>query len=205
MKRGNMSVDGVIETHQLFQTEDGGAVPTSTHQLELKEINHATAQSAINKWHYLAGTGFLASYRFGVFYGGYNKGVITYGIPNAANLKGVYTQDTQHEYMELTRLALAPELPKNSASRVIGVSLRLLKQREPNLKGVVTYADTEQGHEGTIYKATNFEHRGLTAPKTDFYIDGKKAGKLKGAKYSELEGEWLPRSRKHLYIWQYDS
>jgi hypothetical protein len=102
--------------------------------------------------------------------------------------------------MELTRLALSDELPKNSESRVIAISLRLLRKLRPSLRGIITYADTAYGHTGIIYQASNFKYQGLTAPKTDLFIGGKPVGKLKGVKYSELKGEWRPRSRKHLYI-----
>jgi len=102
--------------------------------------------------------------------------------------------------MELTRLALSEVCPKNSESRVIAVSIRILKKASPSLKGIITYADTAQGHTGIIYKASNFKYLGLTAQKTDLFVDGKPVGKLKGVKYSEIKGEWVKRSRKHLFL-----
>jgi hypothetical protein len=75
----------------------------------------------------------------------------------------------------------------------------MLKRMKPDLKGVITYADTAYGHTGTIYKACNFKQHGLTAQKTDLFVDGKPVGKSKGVKYSELGGEWRKRSRKYLF------
>lgn len=47
----------------------------------------------------------------------------------------------------------------------------------------MTYADTWQNHEGTIYKATNWQYMGLTKPTSVFQNkDGKMMGKKRGAK-----------------------
>lgn len=193
------SGDSVIEAQQLFQVESGGAIPTSPHQLKLKLTNKLTAQNALSRWHYLGDKGFLSTYNFGVFFSGELVGIICYGIPNAPSIKGIYDQTSQNDYLELTRLALSPDCPKNSASRVIAISLKLLAKMNPEIKGIITYADTEQGHVGTIYKASNFKYLGLTAQKTDLFVDGIKVGKVKGKKYSEMGGEWIKRSRKHLF------
>ena len=37
-------------------------------------------------------------------------------------------------------------------------------KRNTDLKVVVSYADSFHGHEGTIYKASNFTHVGMTPP-----------------------------------------
>jgi hypothetical protein len=168
--------------------------------LQLKLIQMETASLCYRKWHYFGDKGFLATYNFGVYFDNFIQGAISYGIPNAKNIKGYYDKNTQNEFMELTRLALSDNLPKNSESRVIAISLKLLKRAEPKLKGIITYADTAYGHTGIIYKASNFKYIGLTAPKTDLFVDGKPVGKLKGVKYSELNGEWIKRSRKHLFV-----
>ena len=196
----NLRADSSVVELPLFQGEDGGAIPTSALQLLLRPIRHDTAFDCYCKWHYLGGNGFLASFNFGAYFNGEILGAISYGIPNAKNIKGIYSQKTQSEFFELTRLALSELCPKFSESRVISVSMRMLKKLNPSLRGVITYADTEQNHTGTIYKASNFTYIGLTAQKTDLFVDGKKIGKLKGVKYSEIKGEWRKRSRKHLFV-----
>jgi hypothetical protein len=37
----------------------------------------------------------------------------------------------------------------------------------------VSYADPEQGHGGTIYKAANFTYRGTTSASSKLEVDGK--------------------------------
>lgn len=59
----------------------------------------------------------------------------------------------------LTRLVVHPDVPTNGASFLLGRSMKLIdRDRWPVL---VTYADTGQGHTGTIYKATNWTHDGM--------------------------------------------
>lgn len=192
--------DSSMVEQSLFQVIDGGSTPTSSLQLIIKEIDYKTAQMAYKYWHYLGHTGFLAKVNYGAFFDNWLVGSISYGIPNARNIKGYYNEKTQGEFIELTRLAMSEKCPKNSESRFIAISLKLLHKKYPNLKGIITYADTAQGHTGVIYKASNFKYLGLTAQKTDLFVNGKKFGKQKGVKYSEIDGEWKKRSRKHLFI-----
>lgn len=186
----------------LFLEEEGGAIPTSPLQLVIKIVDKKTAWIAYKKWHYFGEKGFLSTYNFGVYFNGALVGAISYGITNARNIKGLFTSDTQKEYMELTRLALSNICPKYSESRVIAVTLKMIKKLT-HIKGVITYADTAQGHTGIIYKASNFKYLGLTAQKTDLFVNGKPVGKLKGVKYSEIKGEWRKRSRKHLFVYTF--
>jgi len=169
----------------------------------VRVIKKETASNAYIRWHYFGSKGFLATYNYGVYFNNEIVGAISFGIPNAGNIKGLYTKDTQGEYLELTRLALSEVCPKNSESRVIGITLRLLHKMLPTLKGIISYADTAQNHTGIIYKASNFKYLGLTAQKTDLFVNGKAVGKLKGVKYSEMKGEWVKRSRKHLYCYSF--
>jgi len=182
-----------------FQIESGGSIPTSPLQLVIKPVNKITASECYKKYHYFGGKGFLSSFSYGVYFNNLIEGAISYGIPNAPCINGLFTEETQQYWLELTRLALSDKLPKNSESRVISITNKMVKREYPKLKGIITYADTEYGHTGTIYRASNYIYVGLTAQKTDLFVNGKPVGKLKGVKYSELGGEWVKRSRKHLF------
>lgn len=63
------------------------------------------------------------------------------------------------QYAELTRLWLFDEAPRNSESRLISESLKKLPKE---IKLVLSYSDTRQNHQGTIYKATNWIISGIT-------------------------------------------
>lgn len=198
----NLKNCGVAMELDLFQQVGGGSIPTTPLQFKVIQVDKAVAATAFKCWHYFGDKGFISSFTFAPIFEGEVWGAIAFGSPNAKSIKGVYRKESQHGVLEITRLAVRPEAPKNTCSRLIAISIKLLRRLYP-LKTIVTYADTAQGHEGVIYKASGFEYLGLTAQKTDFIApDGTNLGekKLKGVKYSELDGEWVPRSRKHLFV-----
>jgi len=179
----------------LFPTDCGGSIPTSPLQLHCLDIGPKAAATAYKNWHYLGDTDFISSFNYGVYFNQRFMGAITYGPPNAAELDGFFDRYSQKQWYEIKRFALSSDCPRNSESRVIAVTMRLLRKRTP-VKGVITYADSGQGHVGTIYKAAGFQSHGLTAKKSDFYVNGKiqQRGKTK-----MIDGEWKERTRKYLF------
>jgi len=192
----NLSVDSLTAELPLFQEDGGGASPTSTHQLYFKEVDANTAALAYKKWHYLGDTDFIGQINFGVYHKGLLEGAISYGPPNAKVLKDYWTPETQKGWWEIKRLVCSPKCPKNSESRFIGFTIRSLRKCCVVL-GIVTYADDGQNHVGTIYRASGFSYKGLTAPKKDYWVNGKQV--QRGA-VKHLNGEWRDRTRKHLFI-----
>lgn len=193
-----MSLCGDSSTAELplFQGGDGGAIPTSPLQLFVREVNNITATNFYRQWHYLGETQFISTINFGAFYDNYCRGVISFGAPNAKKMRGFYDENTQHGWWEIKRLAMDDACPKNSESRFIAVSIKLLLKIF-RVRGLVTMADSSIGHRGIIYKATGFKYLGLTAKKADYLLKGKKIqrGKVRG-----LGGSWVDRPQKHLYV-----
>ena len=195
------SGDSIKVTRSLFQVGEGSAILTSPHQLEINHVGRGEAEYCYEKWHYLGKTGFMSTYNFGVYFDGDLVGCISYGVPNAKEIDGMYKKYEQKGWWEIKRFALSPICPKNSESRMISVSIKILKKLA-YVKGIVTYADSSVGHTGIIYKASGFKYLGLTEQKTDLFIDGIKVGKkgqYRRAKEGEKE-EWIKRSRKHLFV-----
>jgi hypothetical protein len=76
---------------------------------------------------------------------------------------------SEAEVLELRRLVLVDEAPKNSESKVVGWTLRHIRKKLPNVNVVVSYADPYHGHTGVVYRASNFEYLGKSASDTGFY------------------------------------
>ena len=57
--------------------------------------------------------------------------------------------------LELRRLAICPQAPKNTATWMIAQMVKEIKSTFPNIVKVISYQDTEV-HLGTIYKAANW-------------------------------------------------
>jgi hypothetical protein len=75
---------------------------------------------------------------------------------------------SEERVVELRRLVLLDCAERNSESRVVGWTLRWLKKHLPQIEVVVSYADPAYGHTGIIYRAANFEYRGVTATDKGF-------------------------------------
>ena len=68
----------------------------------------------------------------------------------------------EEDVSELRRLCCIDDTPRNTESYFIGSTLRWLKKNTDILK-IVSYADKNFGHEGIIYKASNFTKIGETS------------------------------------------
>ena len=109
------------------------------------------------------------SYAYGLFDGDELIGIVTYGTPPSAPLKkGVAGEENKEKILELNRLCLKHNR-KNEASFLISKSLKLL----PKNKIIISFADISQGHNGCVYRASNFSYHGLSAKRTDWKVKGK--------------------------------
>ncbi len=107
--------------------------------------------------------------------------------------------------------------PKNTESFFIGFSLRWLRNNT-EIKTVISYADTTYSHEGTIYKASNFKHNGMTSSGRVIMYNNKRyhdktirtkykgtikpfAIKIKSA-IEDGSARYVDTKGKHIYIYQ---
>ncbi len=79
--------------------------------------------------------------------------------------------DTSDDCRELIRLVMSDVMPTNSESHFIGWCLRYLKGNS-DILGLLSYADPEHDHNGTIYRASNWLYTGLSNPSKKFIVDG---------------------------------
>lgn len=152
------------------------------------------------------------SYAFGLIDDGKLVGVVTYGTPPSSTLRrGVAGDENASRILELNRLCLLNN-KKNESSFLISKSLKML----PKGMIVVSFADTSQGHVGTVYQAANFTYHGLSAKRTDWAVRGRErlhgqtiADEFRGVKnraqaMRDKYGDDFylkPRPRKHRYIY----
>jgi len=64
-------------------------------------------------------------------------------------------------FLELNRMAFADWLPRNSESRALAISMRLIKKAYPHVEWIVSFADATQCGDGTIYRASGFVLTGI--------------------------------------------
>ena len=137
-----------------------------------------TIKSFVEKWHYSGSVNGIkvswcfALYRPGKFFPELVGGAI-YGKPAMNNQASCWNPDNPEAVVELRRLCCIDDTPRNAESFFIARTLRWLK-RNTDIEIVLSYADTNYGHEGTIYKASNFELVGQTSSGVVLMVDGKK-------------------------------
>jgi len=95
-------------------------------------------------------------------------GVCTYGMP--PNYQEMIAWQP-FELLELNRLVVNDDTPKNTTSYFVSSTLKLL----PKPKVIISYADFRAGHHGYIYQATNWLYTGIGGSGQKIYImkDGK--------------------------------
>ena len=139
-----------------FQIESGGSIPTSPLQLEIKEIGVRGACLLNEKWHSrlpkIDWSNVVRNRHYICFGAMYDNHWLAVGIWSSP----VNQAFDMENVLELRRMAIAPEAPKNTASRMIRIMIALIRKRLPNIKRLISYQDTEV-HRGTIYKASGWE------------------------------------------------
>lgn len=105
--------------------------------------------------------GLHISYCFKLMDGDTMIGAMVYGSLGMVGVAEKYI-DNPSKLLELKRLVCIDDTPKNTESYFIGWSLRWL-QRNTDLEMIISYADKTFGHEGIVYKATNFTCVGETS------------------------------------------
>jgi hypothetical protein len=74
--------------------------------------------------------------------------------------KAIVSGTNSKDAREMIRVWCHPDAPTNTASFVIGKTMRMLPDE---VRLVVTFADTGQRHQGIIYQALNFKYLGQSA------------------------------------------
>lgn len=101
---------------------------------------------------------------FALVHTGRVYGVVCYGQPSAPIQRSAFS-DRDFRLYELTRLVIQTET-KNAASYLISESLKMLSCKPC---AVISYADSDMGHCGIVYQATNWLYTGMVNPHDCMY------------------------------------
>jgi hypothetical protein len=157
--------EGVRVAYPLFHAGGGGSTPTSALQLWFRVLDVTTAIALNRLWHSRLPrlsrfniTGSVHQVCYAAEYEGVFYAVAVWTNPVARLLP-------QRTWLELRRLAIAPDAPKNTASRMLGWMARDIRQRFPAIEVLVSYQDKEV-HTGTIYRAAGWAPGVMTEPRS---------------------------------------
>lgn len=146
--------DSVRVAHPLFQTEGGGSTPTSALQLQFEVTDRQTMQDLNRLWHSR-----LPRFKSGapcrIYYAAEYDGVL-YAVAAWSNPVSAMIDPT---WLELRRLAISDDAPKNTASRMLGWMVRDIRKRFQEVPRLISYQDPAV-HNGTIYRASGWTSTG---------------------------------------------
>lgn len=122
----------------------------------------------------------------------------------------------QGEVLELVRVALNGK--QATTSQCVAGALRKLHQENPIARLVVSYADIDQGHTGTIYQATNWIYEGVKncGARGAFIVNGQKMhpktvhshgwrqSLLWLREHIDPEAQEIKTAGKHKYLFSFD-
>ena len=175
----------------------------------VNKIDCKIAKEYIIKNHYAHGCHNAPSPCYGLFDNNKLIGVLMFATPCSENVRSsVFGKEYKDWVIELHRLHILDITPKNTESWFIAKCLKKLKNDKPNIRCVISFSDSTQGHEGIVYRATHFYYCGKTG-KATFYID--ETGRLRHphqngvniTKDIALSKGWKPCTRlsKNRYIY----
>ena len=122
-------------------------------ELKIDWATHEAAKYACENWHYSKCLPVGKLVKVGVWEKGRFIGVVLFGRGANKNMLKPFGLN-QDQGCELVRVALKKHI--TPVSRILSISLKMLKQSNKNLRMVVSYADSHQGHHGGIYQAGNW-------------------------------------------------
>jgi hypothetical protein len=172
---------------------------------EVRDVAIDVARELVKHFHYARGASNTATCLHGMFRRG-ESGCLgaAWWIPPTrsaaeatfpANWKGV---------LALSRLVIAPGVPKNACTFLLSRSVRLICVTAwPCL---VTYADEWREHSGTIYRAAGWRYVGKTSPEATYTMNGVMVSRKAGPKtrrHSEmmaLGAQFEGRHARHKFV-----
>jgi len=178
-------------------------------EIIVKVIPSKIANEFVKKHHYSGKVVSLSQLHFGCFLDNKLHGVMSYGPPmdkrNVISLvdSGVVEINKRwNEMLELNRMAFDDYLPKNSESRCISISIKLIKKNAPQIKWILSYSDATQCGDGTIYRASGFNLTQINKNSTIYKLaTGEIVAKRGDSKYNFIGAKPLSGfQNRYIYL-----
>ena len=183
------------EEQLAFQLEDGGSRPTPPLQYRIDPMPHKEAAAFVERWHYSRRMPTGKNVCFGVWREGCVYAVIVYGIgvnPYQASFLGVGS------VVEIKRMCRREPKEAFELSRFIRLTVKMARKRIA-FDAVVAFADPEQGHEGTVYKACGFKHEGMSNAESHLVgEDGERRHRRFAFRMARRNGITVAKAREEL-------
>ena len=138
--------------------------------LKIDWATHEAAKYAVENWHYSESMPVGKLVKVGAWEDEKFIGVVIFGRGAAINIGSPFGLP-QTEVCELVRVALRSHA--TPVSRIMAIALKFMKQANPLMRLVISFADTEQGHHGGIYQANGWIYCGDSSNDRKYKVKGK--------------------------------
>lgn len=130
--------------------------------IQVRPILSKDAARIVKACHYSGKVAQNSQLHFGVFLDGKCGGAMQFGPSiDKRKTQGLVEGTKWNGFLELNRMAFADWLPRNSESRALAISMRLIKKAYPHVEWIVSFADATQCGDGAIYRASGFALTGI--------------------------------------------
>jgi hypothetical protein len=147
-------------------------------------VSLKTASKLVKEHHYSRGGSRLRVYAHGLFLRGYEQEEFCLGVcwwipPTKTAAQKTFPPNWMG-VLSLSRMVILPGVPTNACSFLLSKSIKMIDRNK--YPALVTYADDWRGHDGTVYKASNWVFAGKTKPERCYTLDGRMLSRKCGPK-----------------------
>lgn len=134
-------------------------------------ISIENAKSIVNRYHY--SKVFPRINKFAI--GGFKNNelvsimILSYGTRPLHTIKLLFPSFSVKDYIEVGKLCVSDDCPKNTESYFIAKCIKLIKNNHPQYKVLFSWSDGIIGKPGYVYQSSNFYYGGYIW--TEMYID----------------------------------
>ena len=143
------------------------------YDFDVKIINKREALDMVKKYHYSNTLPKINKVFLGFYIEENLVGMLSlgYGTRPLHTIKAIFPSLNVENYLEIGRMCMTEEMPRNSESQMISKTVKWIKKNMKEVKILFTWADGFRGKVGYVYQACSFKYIGNIM--TDAYmIDG---------------------------------
>ena len=130
--------------------------------IRLCPISAQDARTFVKRHHYSGKTTSNSQLHLGIFLDGGMVGAMQFGPSlDKRKLIGLVAGTQWNGFIELNRLALVDDTPRNTESRALAIAMQIFRRRYSHIQWVVSFADATQCGDGAIYRASGFILTGI--------------------------------------------
>ncbi len=142
----------------------------------VKEIPAKQARDIVKKYHYSKKIVPNSNLHLGVFMDGDKLvGALQFGPPMnpKSTPNNVAAGSNSTEMLELNRMVMDDEQPRNSESQAISLCINWIKKFRKDIHYLLSFSDGKEGNVGYIYQATNWTYVGYRLSDSFYRLDNQ--------------------------------